>query len=74
MSGKGGEPTGDLTKAIDRDFGSYAKFKAQLVAATIAVEASGWGIVGYHPATGKLMMRSPSLHQKTRPRNALLQD
>jgi Fe-Mn family superoxide dismutase len=64
ISGKGGEPKGDLAKAIDRDFGSYAKFKAQLVAATIAVEASGWGVVGFHPATGKLMILQCENHQK----------
>lgn len=64
VSGKGGEPKGDLAKAIDRIFGSYAKFKAQLVAATIAVEASGWGIVGYHPATAKLMVLQCENHQK----------
>jgi len=64
VSGKGGEPKGELAKAIDKNFGSFAKFKAQLVAATIAVEASGWGIVGYHPATGKLMILQCENHQK----------
>ncbi|WP_321947850.1 superoxide dismutase [Paraburkholderia sp. J10-1] len=64
VSGKGGEPKGDLAKAIANDFGSYAKFKAQLIAATVAVEASGWGIVGYHPATAKLMVLQCENHQK----------
>jgi Fe-Mn family superoxide dismutase len=64
VSGKGGEPKGDLAKAIDKNFGSYAKFKAQLVAATVAVEASGWGIVGYHAATSKLMVLQCENHQK----------
>jgi superoxide dismutase, Fe-Mn family len=64
VSGKGGEPKGELAKAIDKDFGSYAKLKAQLVAATVAVEASGWGIVGYLPATGKLMVLQCGNHQK----------
>jgi len=64
VSGKGGEPKGELAKAIDKNFGSFAKFKAQLVAATIAVEASGWGIVGYHPAAGKLMILQCENHQK----------
>jgi Fe-Mn family superoxide dismutase len=64
VSGKGGEPKGDLAKAIDRNFGAYTKFKAQLVAATVAVEASGWGIVGYHPATAKLMVLQCENHQK----------
>jgi Fe-Mn family superoxide dismutase len=64
ISGKGGEPKGDLARAIDKNFGSYSKFKAQLIAATIAVEASGWGVVGYHPATGKLMVLQCENHQK----------
>jgi superoxide dismutase, Fe-Mn family len=64
ISGKGGEPRGDLAKAIARDFGSYAKFKAQLIAATVGVEASGWGVVGYHPITGKLMILQCENHQK----------
>ncbi len=64
ISGKGGEPTGNLAKAITRDFGSYSKFKAQLIAATAAVEASGWGIVGYHPATDKIMILQCENHQK----------
>ncbi|APR37422.1 superoxide dismutase [Paraburkholderia sp. SOS3] len=64
ISGKGGEPKGDLAKLIDSNFGSYAKFKMQLAAATIATEASGWGIVGYHPTTGKLMILQCENHQK----------
>jgi len=64
ISGKGGEPKGDLAKMIDSNFGSYAKFKAQLAAATIATEASGWGVVGYHPMTGKLMILQCENHQK----------
>jgi hypothetical protein len=63
ISGKGGEPKGNLAKIIDRNFGSYTKFKAQLVAATIAVEASGWGVVGYHPATGKLVVIRHRCHR-----------
>lgn len=64
ISGKGGEPKGDLAKVIDRNFGSYAKFKGQLIAATVAVEASGWGVVGYLPSTGKLMILQCENHQK----------
>ncbi|CAN7380037.1 superoxide dismutase [Paraburkholderia hospita] len=64
ISGKGDVPKGELAKAIDRNFGSYAKFKAQLLAATLSVEASGWGVVGYLPATGKLMVLQCENHQK----------
>lgn len=64
MSGKGGEPRGDLLKAISAYFGSYAKCKAHLSAATTAVEASGWGILGYHASTKKLMILQCENHQK----------
>jgi superoxide dismutase, Fe-Mn family len=60
----GGEPNYKLASAIVKDFGSFAKFKAQLAAATIKVEASGWGILGYHPMTGKLMILQCENHQK----------
>ncbi|SAL01213.1 superoxide dismutase [Caballeronia arationis] len=64
ISGKGDPPTGDLARAINKDFGSYEKFQAQLMAATNAVEASGWGVVGYLPATEKLMVLQCEGHQK----------
>lgn len=64
LGGKGGEPSGDLAKALSNEFGSYAKLKAHLAAATTAVEASGWGILGYHPMTKKLMVLQCENHQK----------
>lgn len=64
LSGKGGEPGGDLARLIDAQYGSFAGFKGHLAAATVAVEASGWGIAGYHPSTGKLMVLQCENHQK----------
>jgi Fe-Mn family superoxide dismutase len=64
ISGKGGKPKNELAKAIDKSFGSYAKFKAQLIAATIATEASGWGVVGYHPTMDRVMILQCENHQK----------
>ena len=40
--GGGGEPTGDLKAAIDRDFGSFAKFKEEFSAAAATQFGSGW--------------------------------
>ena len=40
---KGGNPTGDLAKAIDDKFGSLDIFKKEINAASIAVFGSGWG-------------------------------
>jgi Fe-Mn family superoxide dismutase len=64
LSGKGGAPRGELARAVNTQFGSLDKCKAQLAAATIAVEASGWGILGYHPATRKLMILECENHHK----------
>jgi len=64
LGGKGGEPAGDLAKAINAEFGSYAKCKSQLAAVAGAVEASGWGLLGYHLSTRKLMILQVENHQK----------
>ncbi len=42
----GGEPTGALAEAINRDFGSFEAFKGQFIAAANQVEGSGWAILG----------------------------
>ena len=51
-----GEPTGELKAAIDRDFGSFEGLKNQLSAATIAVQGSGWGWLGYNKQANKLQI------------------
>ncbi|MCY0991396.1 superoxide dismutase [Nannocystis sp. ILAH1] len=38
----GGRPTGELAAAIDRDFGSYDKFREQFAAAATTQFGSGW--------------------------------
>ncbi|MDY3208648.1 superoxide dismutase [Clostridium baratii] len=40
---KGGEPTGELKKAIDCAFGSFEDFKKKLVATSLAQFGSGYG-------------------------------
>lgn len=59
----GGEPEGKLAEAIQRDFGSFATFKAELIAATVAVEGSGWGLLTYQPLTGGLVILQAEKHQ-----------
>jgi Fe-Mn family superoxide dismutase len=56
-------PTGSLAEAIDRSFGSFEAFKAQFIAASNAVEGSGWGILAYRPADESLVILTAEKHQ-----------
>lgn len=58
----GGTPSGEIGSAINRDFGSFDKFSAQFKASTNAVEGSGWGILAYHKAWGKLVILQVEKH------------
>ncbi len=59
----GGEPQGPLADAIAQAFGSFDTFKAQMTAATVAVEGSGWGVLAYTPAFDQLMVLQAEKHQ-----------
>ena len=50
------KPTGALSAAIDRDFGVYAGFETHFLAASRAVEASGWGWLSWEPTARKLLV------------------
>ena len=64
MSPKGGgEPKGELAKAIAKDFGSFAAFKSQFVTAASKVEGSGWGILAYEPLGRRLVVLQAEKHQ-----------
>jgi superoxide dismutase, Fe-Mn family len=47
-------PGPKLAAAITESFGSFDKLKAELSAKSIAVQGSGWGWLGYNPATSRL--------------------
>ena len=53
----GGEPTGDLAEAINRDFGSFDKFKAHFSAASLGLQGSGWAVLGYDHIAGRLIIQ-----------------
>lgn len=63
MSPAGGQPGGDLREALTRSFGDLQRFKAQFSAAAKAVEASGWGVLGYEPYMGHLVVLQAEKHQ-----------
>jgi Fe-Mn family superoxide dismutase len=63
MSPKGGEPQGQLLEAINKSFGGFDGFRNQFIAATNAVEASGWGVLAYEPYMGHLVVLQAEKHQ-----------
>jgi superoxide dismutase, Fe-Mn family len=64
LSPSGGDkPDGDLASAIDENFGSFDKFKAQLTQATTTIQGSGWGVLAYEPLGGRLVVEQVYDHQ-----------
>lgn len=59
----GSKPRGAFATAIDRAFGSFAAAGAQLAAASIAVEGSGWGVLAYEPISRRLVILQALKHQ-----------
>ncbi len=61
----GGKPlsAGKLEAQINKDFGSIEHFKKQFSAAAAAVEGSGWALLVWNPAFGKLEILSVEKHQ-----------
>lgn len=53
----GGEPTGDLAKAIESELGGFAKFKEDFTKAATTRFGSGWAWLSVTPA-GKLVVES----------------
>ena len=52
----GGEPTGELAEAINRDFGSFEKFQANFNGAALGLQGSGWAVLGYDHIAGRLIV------------------
>lgn len=59
----GGAPTGDVAAEIDKAFGNFDAFKAQLSAAANSVEGSGWGLCVYNRETKQLEILATEKHQ-----------
>nr|CAR85664.1 cytoplasmic manganese superoxide dismutase [Necora puber] len=50
----GGEPSGAIAEAINKDFGSFQAFKEKFSGASVGVKGSGWGWLGYCPKGDKV--------------------
>uniref|UniRef100_A0A8C4QID0 Superoxide dismutase n=1 Tax=Eptatretus burgeri TaxID=7764 RepID=A0A8C4QID0_EPTBU len=52
----GGQPCGDLLKAIENDFGSVDKLREKLSAAAVGVQGSGWAWLGFNKESKRLQI------------------
>ena len=53
----GGNPTGAIAEAIDRDFGSFEAFKKQFSGVATGLQGSGWAVLGYDHIAGRLIIQ-----------------
>ncbi|CAF1091391.1 unnamed protein product [Rotaria sordida] len=52
----GNQPTGALAEQIKKDFGSFDKMTTQLSNASVGVQGSGWGWLGYNKQDQRLQI------------------
>jgi Fe-Mn family superoxide dismutase len=61
--GKGGAaPAGTLAKEIDKEFGSFERFKKEFSQAAASVEGSGWAALSYCPLTKRPIIMQIEKH------------
>lgn len=66
LGGDGRLPDGDLRKAIERDFGSFERWRAEFTAMGKALGGgSGWVLLTYSPRDGRLINQWASDHCHT---------
>ncbi len=61
-SGGGGMPKGELSLAIDSEFGTFDRFKKEFTQAASGVEGSGWAVLTYCRNTGRLIILQLEKH------------
>jgi len=49
----GGKPQGEILKAIEKEFGSFERFKTEFSETAKSVEGSGWAVLAYHKEHGE---------------------
>ena len=64
LANKKSQPTGDLLKRIEKDFGSTNKMQGMIAKISKSIEGSGWGILAYQPYSDNLVILQCENHQK----------
>lgn len=62
MSPLNKEPEGDILAAIEKEFGSFERFKEEFTKATLGVEGSGWGVLTYEKESKRLLIGQLEKH------------
>jgi Fe-Mn family superoxide dismutase len=60
--GGGGEPGGELAKAIEAEFGSFGRFKSEFAQAASGTEGSGWAVLTWCMTTNRLLIMQLEKH------------
>jgi Fe-Mn family superoxide dismutase len=60
--GGGGKPSGALGNAIDKEFGSFERFKKEFTQAAISVEGSGWAALTFCRQTHRPLIMQIEKH------------
>ena len=64
LATKKSQPTGDLLKRIEKDFGSTNKMQEMIAKISKSIEGSGWGILAYQPYSDNLVVLQCENHHK----------
>lgn len=63
MAPGGDKPGPFISRQINMAFGDFDAFKKQFLAASNAVQGSGWGILAWNPAWGRLEILQAEKHE-----------
>ncbi len=64
LTNKKNDPTGDLLKRIEKNFGSYDRLKSLIAETAKNVDGNGWGILAYQPFSDSLTVLQCENHEK----------
>jgi Fe-Mn family superoxide dismutase len=58
----GGQPSGAIADLINKEFGSFDRFKKEFTMAAASTEGSGWAALAMHPCVGRPLIMQIEKH------------
>jgi Fe-Mn family superoxide dismutase len=58
----GGKPGGEIADALNKEFGSFERFKKEFTQAATSVEGSGWAVLAKHPCVDRPLIMQIEKH------------